>query len=112
MNWCVISENIMDQITLRALESEAQDIGVIELNTEKVKIKTHQKTGPFIAQVQAPIGSKKVAGFIHFALSQGAVVSVMEFSKFSQRDTHRDIQNTLLEAHRKFFPPTSKDSAQ
>lgn len=112
MNWCVMSESIMDQITLRALEAEAHDIGTLELNSESVKIKTHRSTGPFIAQVQAPVGSKKVAGFIHFAVSRGASVSVMNFSKFSTCDTPRDIQNTLLEAHRKFFPPTSKDSAQ
>ena len=111
MNWCVMSESIVDQVTLAALEAISYDIGTLELRNERVKIKTHQKTGPFIAQVQAPVGSKKVASFIHFALANGAKVSVMNFSKFSSRDTHRDIQNTLLEAHRKFFPPTSKDSA-
>ena len=100
-------KKIPDRDTLEVLRRGSVDIGSVRLGAEVVSIKTSPTAGPFIDSVGGPMSSKDVALFLHSMIGAAKLkAEVTGFRPFTGTDSHRDIQNTLLEAHRKHFPPS------
>ena len=100
-------KKIPDRDTLELMRRGSIDIGSIRVGAEVLSIKTNSSVGPFIDSVGGPMSSKDVALFLHYMIGAAELkAEVTGFRPFNGTDSHRDIQNTLLEAHRKHFPPS------